>query len=89
VEHTQTAPVNGEAHLSSAIAAPVVVDLGSAKKNDIKLLEKGEGPLTEKVLSLLEELRSDGTVTGAAQPVIVVVKRKTTRKSLLSTLLQG
>jgi uncharacterized protein DUF6200 len=89
VEHTHTAPVNGEVHLNAAIATPVVVDLGSAKKNDIKLLEKGEGPLTEKVLTLLEELRSDGTVTGAAQPVIVVVKRKTTRKSLLSTLLQG
>jgi len=89
VETTQTAPVNGGAHVSPAIATPVVVDLGSAKKSDIKLLEKGEGPLTEKVLTLLEELKSDGTVTGTAQPVIVVVKRKTTRKSLLSTLLEG
>jgi uncharacterized protein DUF6200 len=89
VENTQTAPVNGEAHISPATAPPVVVDLGSARKNDIKLLEKGEGPLTDRVLTLLDELRSDGTITGTAQPVIVVVKRKTTRKSLLSTLLQG
>lgn len=89
METTQTAPLKGEANAKSTIAAPVVVDLGSAKKSDIKLLEKGEGPLTERVLTLLDELRSDGTITGTAQPVIVVVKRKTTRKSLLSTLLAG
>jgi hypothetical protein len=64
-----------------------VIDLGSAKKGQIKLLEQGQGPLLEKVFSVLDELRTDGTINGASQPVIVVVKKKITRASLLANLL--
>src|ERR1700678_1194566 len=86
---TQTAVAAGSGtgeHLSKS-AAPIVIDLGSAKKGQIKLLEKGEGPLLDKVFSVLDELRSDGTINGSSQPVIVVVKKKVTRTSLLANLL--
>lgn len=78
-----------ESQATHSVETPVVVDLGSAKNADIRLLEKGEGPLTDSVLTLIGQLRNDGTIAGTAQPVIVVVKRKTTRKGLISMLLEG
>ena len=71
----------------ATIAAPVIVDLGSAKRSQIKQLTKGEGPLTDRVLDVIGELRNDGTVDASAQAVIVVVTKKAKRKSLLGGLL--
>lgn len=68
-------------------AAPVIVALGSAKKSQIKDLAKGQGKLTQRVLGVLDELRSDGTLNGSAQPVIVVVKQKAGRKDLIGRFL--
>lgn len=67
--------------------APIIVDLGSAKKSQIKELAKGQGKLTQRVLGVLEELKSDGTLNGSAQPVIVIVKKKISRKNLLGRFL--
>jgi hypothetical protein len=85
----QAAPVvESEAkHDASATVAPVIVDLGSAKKSQIKQLAKGQGKLTERVLGIIDELKSDGTLNGSAQPVIVIVKKKISRKNLISRLL--
>ena len=77
----------GTSQDSPKSCSPLVIDLGSAKKSQIKLLQKGEGPLTESVFSVLDELRSKGTIGESSQPVVVVVKQKITRKSLLSYLL--
>lgn len=68
-------------------AAPVIVDLGSAKKSQIRDLGKGQGKLAERVLGVLDELRSDGTIEGHALPVIVIVKKKAGRKNLLGRFL--
>ena len=74
-------------HLDPAkTPAPVIVDLGSAKKSQIKDLAKGQGKLTQRVLGVLDELRSDGTVDASAQPVIVIVKKKA-GKNLLGRFL--
>jgi hypothetical protein len=54
--------------------SPVVVDLGSRSKKKIKQLRKGEGPLLQDVNTMMTELKADGTITDAAQAVIVVVK---------------
>ena len=67
--------------------APVIVDLGSAKKSQIKELAKGQGKLTQRVLGVIDELKSDGTLNGSAQPVIVIVKRKAGRKNLIGRFL--
>jgi hypothetical protein len=72
---------------AAKIPAPVIVDLGRAKKSQIKELAKGQGKLTAKVLGVLDELRTDGTVDASAQPVIVIVKKKAGRKNLLGGLL--
>ncbi|HEX7087289.1 MAG TPA: hypothetical protein VF198_13065 [Vicinamibacterales bacterium] len=76
-----------KSHDTSKTAAPVIVELGSAKKSQIKDLAKGQGKLAERVLGLLDELRSDGTINGSAQPVIVVVKQKASRKNLIARFL--
>ena len=60
----------------SAAGSMVVVDLGKQKRKRIRQLRKGEGALVEKVEDLVAELRSNGTVAGAAQVVVVVVKEK-------------
>jgi hypothetical protein len=55
---------------------PVVVDLGKQRRKLIKLLRRGEGPLMDDVRGCVEELRSAGTVSTSAQPVIIIVQPK-------------
>jgi len=74
-------------HDAAKGVAPVIVDLGSAKKSQIKALAKGQGKLTQRVLGVLDELRSDGTLNGSTQPVIVIVKKKAGAKNLIGRFL--
>jgi hypothetical protein len=69
--------------MSSAQGArPVVVDLGSKKRKQIKKLRKGTGPLMEDVQELLDKLRAAGHLDAGATPVVMVVKQKPRRRSL-------
>ncbi len=54
----------------------VIVDLGSKEKKSIKLLRKGKGSLVNEVNQVINELRTAGAITGAAQPVIIVVRER-------------
>jgi len=61
----------------SAVApSPIVADLGRRGRKAIKQLRKGQGPLLEDAEKLVEQLRADRTLTGGAQPVIVIVKER-------------
>ncbi len=63
--------------MSSTVAgSPLVVDLGRKKNKEIKKLRKGEGPLMDDVLQLLDKLRADGKLGTGATPVVMVVKQK-------------
>jgi Family of unknown function (DUF6200) len=89
-KHVAPSLVEGESKHQPAATngvAPVIVDLGSAKKKQIKDLAKGQGKLTQRVLGVIDELKSDGTLNGSAQPVIVIVKKKAGRKNLLGRFL--
>jgi hypothetical protein len=61
---------------------PVVVDLGSKKRKQIKKLRKGTGPLMDDVQELIEKLRAAGHLAAGATPVVMVVKQKPRRRSL-------
>ena len=61
------------------IAAPVVLDFGKHRRKQIKNLSKGSGKLMDEVRAALDELRLSGTISGGAQPVIVVVREKRRR----------
>jgi Family of unknown function (DUF6200) len=77
IESTKTAT---EPHSGNA---PVVVDLGKKRRKLIKQLREGRGKLMDEINTLVDELRSAGTISAGAQPVIVVVEKKPKSPSLL------
>jgi hypothetical protein len=56
--------------------APIIVDIGKKRKKQIKQLREGRGKLMDEINGLLEELREAGSISGSAQPVVVVVQEK-------------
>ena len=79
-----SAPVeaNKIAH-AAADGAPIVVDIGKKSKKQIKQLRKGRGKLLGEIDDLIEELRTAGSISASAQPVIIVVKEKRKASPLL------
>ena len=65
------------------VLTPVIVDLGKQKAKDVKQLLKGKGRLLDEVNECIEELRKSGAISNAVQPVILLVKRKAKRPSLM------
>jgi hypothetical protein len=55
---------------------PVVVDLGIKKAKLLKQLRKGKGKLINDVKQCINELAATGVVSGAVQPVVVVVSER-------------
>ena len=55
---------------------PVVVDLGIKKAKLLKQLRKGKGKLINDVKQCINELAATGVVSGAVQPIIVVVSER-------------
>jgi hypothetical protein len=56
--------------------SPVIVDLGKKRRKLVKKLRRGSGRLMDDVQNTLEELRSAGSVSANAQPVIVIVRER-------------
>ena len=67
----------------SSTSAPLIVDLGRHKSKSVKRLRNGKGKLIGEVMSAIEDLRTAGSISASAQPVIVVVREKRSRKGLL------
>ena len=61
-------------------ASPVVVDMGRYSKKRISSLRKGEGPVLDDVQEAIAQLKDDGKITAQAQPVVVIVREKRTRR---------
>jgi Family of unknown function (DUF6200) len=70
VEAGSTAKVNGHS------TGVVIVDMGKQKRKDIKALKEGTGDLMDDVRATLDELRSNGTISSSAEPVVLVVREK-------------
>jgi hypothetical protein len=66
--------------------APMLIDLGRKNAKDVRRLRKGKGKLVEEIHGTIAELKSAGTISMTAQPVIVVVREKRLDKGLLSML---
>jgi hypothetical protein len=60
---------------------PIVIDLGKQRRKRTKDLRRGRGRLMDEVNLCLEELKTAGTISGSAQPVIVVVREKRRRRT--------
>lgn len=67
-------------------SAPILIDLGKKKADDVRKLRKGKGKLLRQVEDAIQQLQSAGTISSTAQPVIVVVTERLQSKGLLSML---
>ncbi|HYI12092.1 MAG TPA: hypothetical protein VEK57_23770 [Thermoanaerobaculia bacterium] len=78
VKTAATTPVS--APLPAAVVAehtaPIVLDLGSRSKKQIKKLRRGEGKLMDRVAMVVEELKSNGNISATAQPIVIVVRER-------------
>jgi hypothetical protein len=63
---------------------PVIVKLGKQERSKIKKLLRGQGSLMTEVQATIDELKTSGTISAEAQPVIVVVREKARGLSLFS-----
>ncbi|HEY2322813.1 MAG TPA: hypothetical protein VGJ82_08105 [Thermoanaerobaculia bacterium] len=55
---------------------PIVLDLGSKSRKQIRRLRKGRGKLMNRVNTVVEELKTNGNISATAQPIIIVVKQR-------------
>lgn len=55
---------------------PLIVDLGRKPRKQIKKLTEGGGKLLDEVDKVIQELRVAGKLSGATQPVVIVVKER-------------
>jgi hypothetical protein len=59
-----------------ATSNPLIVDLGKKRRRDVKRLRNGKGKLFDRVTTTLQELKTAGTISGSAEPVVVIVREK-------------
>ena len=64
--------------------SPIVVDIGKKRRKLIKQLRKGKGKLVEEITGVIDELKSAGSISAGAQPIVVVVQQKRRTPSLMS-----
>ncbi len=57
-------------------SAPMIIDLGRKNVKAVQKLRKGKGKLVDEIQGTIAELKSAGTISMTAQPVIVVVREK-------------
>jgi uncharacterized protein DUF6200 len=57
----------------------LLIDLGKQSRKQIKRLRSGSGKLVDEVQKCMQELRTAGTVSESAQPVIMLVREKPDR----------
>ncbi|HUR34170.1 MAG TPA: hypothetical protein VM032_10275 [Vicinamibacterales bacterium] len=77
------APAPDRSDAAPAGEAPVVLDFGKHKRKAIKRLREGSGRLLDDVQTAIEDLRAAGAISATAQPVIIVVREKRRRSSML------
>jgi hypothetical protein len=70
--------VKSDGHANSV----VIVDLGKQKRKDIKSLKEGTGKLMDEVRDTLAELRSNGTISSSAEPVVLLVRERSRKPKM-------
>ena len=57
----------------------IILEMGSYDSDDIKDLRDGEGKIFKKIAGTIEQLKKSGEVGENAQPIIVIVKKKSSK----------
>lgn len=73
---TTTAPGAPAPDLTAEKDAPIILDLGKKSRKQIRRLRKGRGKLMDRVASVIDELKADGSIKDSAQPVIIVIRQR-------------
>lgn len=68
--------MTGDTYPKKQTANTVILDFGSAKKDDIDDLRDGEGRLFKKAEKVMDDLQEAGHVSDNVQPIIVIIKKK-------------
>ena len=64
-------------------ANTVILEFGGAKSDDIDDLRRGDGKMFRRIGKTIEELQKSGQVSDNIQPIIVILKKKKSKKGLL------
>jgi hypothetical protein len=64
------------------VTPPVVIEFGKKSKKSIRQMGEGRGRLFSEITAAVTDLKSNGTISAGAQPVIVVVKQKPQKRGL-------
>jgi len=83
-----TAAAAEHATKSEPATGPILVDLGRKSRKNVKRLRDGEGKLMDQVKSVLDELRSAGTLKSDAQPVLIIVRERAKKNNGLGFMLR-
>jgi hypothetical protein len=73
---------------ATVIRDAVVVDLGRKKVKLLKQLRRGKGKLLTDVKRCIDELAASGVISGAIQPVVVVVSEQPANRCLFCRLMR-
>lgn len=61
-------------------ANTIILDINQTKSKDIRDLRKGQGKIFKKISKMLEQLKAAGQTPPDAQPIILIVKKKSKSK---------
>ena len=63
-------------------ANTIIMEMSGTKSEDIRDLRRGEGKIFKRVAKIMEKLKEQGETPEDAQPIVVIVRRKTEKKGL-------
>ena len=61
---------------------PILIDLGRKSRKNINRVRDGEGKLMVEIQDTIDELRTNGTMSESAQPVIIIVREKRSSRAI-------
>jgi hypothetical protein len=76
---TTTTVPNATPAVTADKDAPIILDLGKKSRKQVRRLRKGRGKLMDRVASVIDDLKKDGSIASGAQPVIIVIRQKPRR----------
>ncbi|NEQ76717.1 MAG: hypothetical protein F6K23_28990 [Okeania sp. SIO2C9] len=60
----------------------IILEMGTAKSKDIRDLQRGQGKISKNIGKMIKQLKASGETPEDAQPVIIIVRKKSKSKGL-------
>lgn len=73
-------PVHPKTDAAGEINAPIIIDLGKKNRKQVRKMAKGKpGRLMDSVEEVIANLRENGTMAADAQPLVIVIRKRSKR----------